>query len=307
MKSGLLKGFVKWSLLLWLLFLVPCIGVIVIYHGTATVKFDEQSEQVVREIITVIQEDIRTKTVELSGRLEQFSEILTGDVDFAVKLLVEKKSRDPYIINFAGRYLDQLNLDILEIVNEQARILSSGHWPANYGSSAGKRMDLLEKDTAGAVIFHENIRGKSRLCMQTCRQVKVGTVNLTLVGGVFLEADFLGSIAKTPDMVLMLIDGETVLKSDSIKEMYLADLLDQPHEVKYSKVDLDDQVYSAGILALETADSSGSAPVLLLAARSDQTIMELKSFVLSRAVVFAVLVCGLIAFVLGFFICRRTG
>lgn len=103
-----------------------------------------------------------------------------------VKLLneLQQSSITPSVVGLAYEIKNASGLDYVEILNEEGIILSSGHWPANYGHS--HKFKITWNDDK-PVFYREQIANDYFLSVQIKKTIPLGEKVVYLIGGYKLD------------------------------------------------------------------------------------------------------------------------
>src|SRR5579872_655331 len=106
--------------------------------------------------------------------------------------------------DLARSMADAHQLDFLEILDSQGKIISSAHWPAKFGY-VDNRVDALSTwGESGPFLQIEDLQDSTAFGLFAMRTVRVGEHPVYVVGGRRLDKDFLSALDLAPDMRVLL-------------------------------------------------------------------------------------------------------
>ncbi|MGC2451156.1 MAG: ATP-binding protein [Candidatus Sulfotelmatobacter sp.] len=106
--------------------------------------------------------------------------------------------------DLARSMADAHQLDFLEFLDWQGKIISSAQWPAKFGY-VDNRIDALSAwGEAGPFLQLEDLQDSTALGLFAVRTVRVGEHPVYVVGGRRLDKDFLSALDLPPDMRVLL-------------------------------------------------------------------------------------------------------
>lgn len=126
----------------------------------------------------------------INNKALNLEETLRGIVDYIAgadpELLYDLKNSNitTSVIGVGGALKNASGLDILEILDEEGRILSSGHWEANYGNTQRVKLPWVENEP---LYYLEKIISKSVLTIQMKDSLKLGDKKIYVIGGYVLS------------------------------------------------------------------------------------------------------------------------
>jgi signal transduction histidine kinase len=167
--------------------------------------------------IGTLAEDVGVRLVRESrataDRLAAIRIALGNDTRFRLAAVQRQSDQRPYLLDYAGGAMRSAGLDYLQLQDASGRILSSGHFRAEYDRlEPGVPEGLSRLEGAAAVIGARAPDGPF-LAMARVDSVRVGGAWFLLVGGVALGR-LLGGLANEPDLVVALVLPDTALATD---------------------------------------------------------------------------------------------
>ena len=151
----------------------------------------ERRLETVRQIVT---EDLVREGAAIDGRLESLRSALLQDNEFRAAL-TGPGTESRYIIDYAGRAMPLAALSMLLVVDEDDRILSSGHFRNEHGRQVRGLTATLERRPPVALVLAAR-PDRDVLAIARSATVRVGGRTLTLVGGTTVDERFLDRLSR---------------------------------------------------------------------------------------------------------------
>ena len=135
-------------------------------------------------------------------RLEALAERLAEDNRFRLAAVNGLASERAYLVDYAGSTMGLLDLDMLQIQDEEGRIMSSGHFRNLHDHMEPSLPWYLEQNGEGLALA-EIIGPEDRfLALVRSQPLTLGSRRFVLVGGVRVDDRFLEALV--PDQALAL-------------------------------------------------------------------------------------------------------
>ncbi len=204
-------------------------------HASVAISSDiiklQTAHAFVEKRISDIKED-------LSLRLVHFSKEVESDRDFAMSLLAHNNRSAPAVTSAAVRYIKPMGFSILEIVDSESVILSSGHFPANAGNRMSEKSRTLDQN---ALVIKDNIKGEELLTLQSRHSFSIADVPFSVMGGIIIDEVFLKSLVPHQQVDILLKKGDTVkgMNVQSISPLVDGKIIINNREYHASSVELD--------------------------------------------------------------------
>jgi len=178
---------------------------------------DMPREQAMVELLhtkAAVERALRHRESTLRRQLEAFAQLVSGDRDFAMKLIVEQDRSAPEVSDLASVYMPAMALSLLEIADSAGSLLSSGHFPASAGNSVSDKLALL--DTTARCV-DDLVRGQPALTIQAKVATMLGdAARVSCSGGWLIDQAFLEDLTPHPGVTLLLRHGDSFLGMDSV-------------------------------------------------------------------------------------------
>ncbi|MDG5814297.1 hypothetical protein QA601_04355 [Chitinispirillales bacterium ANBcel5] len=205
----------------------------------------EFTSQAVEHRLQEVKKDIR-------NRLNYFAQQIASDRDFAMRLLAEQNRSAQTVTRAAVKFRDPMGFSLLEILDSDYVILSSGHFPANAGNSAESRIRQLSERVS---VLREETMGETHLTLQAKAPFSIADIPFYATGGVKIDEEFLENLATVKGTKVIVKDGDSVLGMDvqSIE-----------HTEDESILLIDDTEYYASSIPLHSSDGSKVCSLIVI-------------------------------------------
>jgi signal transduction histidine kinase len=139
---------------------------------------------------------------------------LAGDNDFRVAVRDMSDDRR-FLLDWAEGAMRMTGLSMLQLQDEEGRILSSGHFRNEFDRLDPVLPALLARSSDRATVVSVRTPEGPILVLAREDSVTIGDRRLTLVGGITIDRAFLRGVARGSDMSLALVTPDTTVSSDS--------------------------------------------------------------------------------------------
>ncbi|MEW6367040.1 MAG: ATP-binding protein [Acidobacteriota bacterium] len=185
-------------------------------------EFERSAEDVARRVESVSQEDIVTRiAVELSRPQPDYSTYL----------------------HEAGMLARSHGLELLELMDQDGRLISSAEWPARFGYKAA----TPGAGTARAFLTEKELPEQTVLALVAIREMSVGGKRLYITGGRSLGSSFLASLTLPPDLHVLLYSDFTSLVTPEGASPRLPELDPLIERVRSDGVEATDRIRSGDV------------------------------------------------------------
>jgi two-component system nitrogen regulation sensor histidine kinase NtrY len=198
---------------LLLLALLPLAAFALVVRHQAGERLAASFEARVDVVAGSIESELAAEGAAISGRLEALAGEIADDNRLRRAIVRGEPAERPYLLDYAGRAMRLSGLSVLQLQNEEGRILSSGHFRADYdrldpalpaalgagvGPSARPAAELPAlapvRTPAGEV-----------LALLRAEPVALGGRRLVLVGGVAIDEAALARLAPDGEVAIALV------------------------------------------------------------------------------------------------------
>ncbi|MBD3314561.1 MAG: hypothetical protein GF344_02130 [Chitinivibrionales bacterium] len=182
---------------------------------------------------------------DLSSSLERqvsaFGAAVAEDRNFAMKLIVENDTSASEVTGIAGRYMEPMGFDVLEISTPGDLVLSWGHFPARAGELNGGSDALIGGRPLCVV---ENIKGKDVLTLQAGSSVRFAEQTFHCSGGVIVDEELLRRLTPRNGVRVILRRGTNVIGLEGVETI---------SDVENNRIIVNDETFPASSVTLPSA------------------------------------------------------
>ncbi len=246
----------------WKFILVILSGILVGALGTFIIctqkpkTLPSQSLTNVSESARLVESNLSRFSDRFRSQMDALCTTVAHDGPFALKLFVENDRNAPEVSDFAGKFIEPMAIDLLEITDSAFAILSSGPYGAALGTIASIIPSLVDDGEVQCVI--DTIRGHEVLALEYQKKVSISDAIVHVRGGLILDDDFLDAIRPSSAIKIGIKRGNTI----SVRS--LASRSDAA--IDNGKLQIDKSIYVADTLALPYR-GVGAIPCLLILTR----------------------------------------
>jgi len=165
----------------------------------------------VATLAAVIRADLARGAVDIARRLAALSAAIADDNRFRQAALEGGDRR--YLLDYAGAAMRSAGLSLLQIQDEQGRIVSSGHFRNEYDRLEPALPRLVAASQSGIALVRVRTAEAPLLAIARVDSVRLGTKRFTVVGGLAVDSAFL--VGLSPDSELSV---SVVLPGDSVAQ-----------------------------------------------------------------------------------------
>lgn len=195
--------------------LVPLIAMAIGVRQEMTERLTAQYERRVTGLADVTRDDIAEESSSIARRLASIAAALRDDNRFRLGAVREPAAERDYVLDYAGRAMSTAGLSMLQIQDENGRILSSGHFRNEYDRLEPDLPALLAAAGGTALVRARTPEGPI-LVLAGMDSVTLGARRLTIVGGTPVNRNFLRGIARGGELAVTLVSDDGIVSSDSI-------------------------------------------------------------------------------------------
>ncbi|HXI65822.1 MAG TPA: ATP-binding protein [Gemmatimonadales bacterium] len=169
-------------------------------------------QQRVASLVAVIRADLDRQSTGIGTRLDALRDAASADNRFRTAVLQGGGGERTYLLDYAGNAMRLAGLAMLQIQDDDGRIVSSGHFRNEY--------DRLEPDlprllaaAGGTALARARTAEAPFLALARLDSLRLGGRRFTLVGGIAVDSSFLARL--TPDSELTIA---VVIPPDSVSQ-----------------------------------------------------------------------------------------
>jgi len=174
-----------------------------------TRRVTEEYRVRVDSVVAVIKEDLQHQSADLSARLASLKTALLDDNHFRAAAVGGVESERIYLLDYAEKAMRLTGLAMLQIEDEDGKIISSGHFRNEHGQVESGLPEALavalKRGPNGiALMGTRSPAGEEFLSLVRSETLQLGGHTFTLIGGDAVDKPFLASLARDPAIVVTL-------------------------------------------------------------------------------------------------------
>jgi signal transduction histidine kinase len=172
----------------------------------------------VASLVAVMRADLDRQSAGIAGRLAALTEAIAGDNRLRVATL--QGAERTYLLDYAGNAMRLAGLAMLQIQDDQGRIISSGHFRNEYDRLEPELPGLLAVSPDGVALVQARTAEASFLALARVDSLRLGGRRFTLVGGVAVDSGFLARLARDTELTVAVALGpDTLAPVDSVAQV----------------------------------------------------------------------------------------
>jgi signal transduction histidine kinase len=172
-----------------------------------------------RQRIASLAADVGTRLERESGAIERrlatIREGLADDTRFRLAAVPRVPEHRPYLLDYAAAAMRSAGLDYFQIQGADGRILTSGHFPAEYDRPDPTVPDGLRRLAGAPAMVRARTPAGAFLAMARLDSVRVGGQPFLLAGGIGTTR-LLDGLSSEPELVVALALPDTAVATDSL-------------------------------------------------------------------------------------------
>lgn len=174
-------------------------------RGEMSRRVTGEYERRVNALVDVIRADLAREADRIGSRLDALENSVPADNRFRAAL-VRGEDRT-YLLDYAGSAMRLAGLDFLQILDDEERVISSGHFRNEY--------ERLGAGISGATLVRAAAAEGPFLVLATSDSLRLAGQGLRLVGGVAVDSPFLARLARDPEFRLAVVLPSDTAPADS--------------------------------------------------------------------------------------------
>ena len=154
-------------------------------------------------VVDVIGEDLARDSAGISDRLASLARALQDDNRFRLAAIAGVEVERDYLLDYAGTAMRLTGLTMLQIQDDQGRILSSGHFRNEHGRVDPELVPALRRARDVAFVTTRSADGEF-LALARVEPFVLSGRTFAIVGGITVDEDFLTRLARDRSIVVSL-------------------------------------------------------------------------------------------------------
>ena len=192
-----------------------------------TARLVEENTRRVDDLAKVAIEDLSRENANISARLNRLARSLADDNQLRAAVRGAPNERD-LLLDWAQGAMRMTGLSMLQLQDEEGRILSSGHFRNEFDRLDPVLPALLARSSDRATVVTVRTPEGPILVLAREDSVTIGDRRFTLVGGITIDRAFLRGFARGNDVALSLVTPDGTVSSDTTETRGVSAVQRQP-------------------------------------------------------------------------------
>ncbi len=184
--------------------LIPMIALTLFIRNEMTSRMTAQYGQRVESLISVIEEDLDRHSASVRESLALLSEVVVDDNRFRRAAVDRSPEERRYLLNYAGNAMQLTGLSMLQIQDEQGRIISSGHFRNEYDRMEPELPRLLSFIRDNMALVRARSPGEPFLVMACLDSFTMSGKHFFVTGGIRIASPMLRRLARDREVEVTL-------------------------------------------------------------------------------------------------------
>ena len=193
--------------------LIPMIAFTLVVRNEVGDRLTAQYQGQVESLVSVIEGDLGQQGAAIARTLSILEATLIDDNRFRRAAVDGVVSERRYLLDYAADAMRLAGLSMLQIQDEDGRILSSGHFRNEFDRLEPELPDLLPATPDGIALVQARTPEAPFIALARARSFQMGGARFTIVGGVSAGRAFLGRLARDSAVAVSLSYPGGVLSS----------------------------------------------------------------------------------------------
>jgi signal transduction histidine kinase len=192
-----------------------------------TARLVKENARRVDDLAKVAIEDLTRENTNISARLNRLARSLADDNQLRSAVRGASNERD-LLLDWAQGAMRMTGLSMLQLQDEEGRILSSGHFRNEFDRLDPVLPALLARSSDRATVVTVRTPEGPILVLAREDSVTIGDRRFTLVGGITIDRAFLRGFARGNDVALSLVTPDGTVSSDTTETRGVSAVQRQP-------------------------------------------------------------------------------
>lgn len=177
-----------------------------------TERLTAQYELRVRSLVDVIETGLEEESRSIGRKLSLIESSILDDNTFRSAAVAGTPDERPYLLDYARRAMRLAGLSMLQIQDDDGRIVSSGHFRNEYDLLEPELPRALSATAGGAALVRARTPEEPFIALARVEPFRLGARRFTLIGGIAVDEAFLARLAPGAplEVTLDLPDGSVV-------------------------------------------------------------------------------------------------
>jgi signal transduction histidine kinase len=187
-------------------------------------KLSAQYNRRIETLMSIISEDLNVRGQGLAARLHALRNQIADDNTFRLAVLHGRSDLRPDLLDYAGKAMTLMGLDMLQVQDAQGRILSSGHFRNEFDRLQPHLPRLLGEKPDGSALVWARQPGSPFWALARVDSFRLGGHLFHLVGGLRVDGRFLASLTRDRAVAVSLVYPGGALSTDPALQQALEPL-----------------------------------------------------------------------------------
>jgi len=198
--------------------LLPILVLALLIRNEMTAQMADQYRQQVGAVGNIVTQDVARQSRRIERALTRLGGSLADDNRFRRAAVDGSPANRRYVIDYAGKAMDMMGLDALQIQDEAGRILSSGHFRNEY-NRLEKRLPGLLSGVSGENAALVSMRSPEGPFLAFARvdSIRISGKWFTMIGGMRVEGSFVSRLERGEDLTVRLVYPGGILTADTVR------------------------------------------------------------------------------------------
>ena len=157
-------------------------------------------------VVDVIREDLARESAEIAERLTSLERAVLNDNRFRRAAVAGLESEREYLLDYAGSAMRLTGLSMLQIQDDDDRIISSGHFRNEHGRVEPGLTAALQQGARGVALLTVDGADREFVALARVQPFEISGRRFAIVGGVAIDDAFLARLARDRAIVVSLHD-----------------------------------------------------------------------------------------------------
>lgn len=184
--------------------LIPMAALVFFVRGEMTGRITAQYERRVASLVEVIEDDLDQERTRIDASIDALCDDILNDNRFRRAAVDRVESERRYLLDYAGNAMRLSGLSMLQIQDDDGRIISSGHFRNEYDRMDPILPRLLATTPEGTALIRVRAPDAPFIALACIDSVQMGSKRFTIIAGIKIEERFLVRLAREGDLVVDL-------------------------------------------------------------------------------------------------------
>ena len=178
-----------------------------------------QHERRIAALGAVVERGLARENAAIARRLRTLAESMPDDDRLRVSLVHGSSGDRQHLLDYAGRAMRLTGLDVLQLHDDQGRIVSSGHFRNDFDRLAPEILAALSTMQDSVVLARLRTAEGPVLALVSTDSVRMGGRTFTLVGGVHADSVLLDRFGTGVDLTVELMTPHDTIRQASLEHV----------------------------------------------------------------------------------------